>query len=323
MSVLVSVNCVTYNHEKYIRDAIEGVLKQVTDFDFEFLIGEDCSTDSTRKIVEEYVLKYPEKIRMITSEKNVGHRLNNIRLHDESIGKYVAICEGDDYWVDPYKLQKQVDYLENNPECTFSFHNAYTVNARKEKIEEKNSLIKKNNPFFTRTNNYDAGEVTLLGVVPTSSFIYRKELLDNPPDWYYTAVVRDMSVKFIATYYGYAHYFNESMGVYRVGVKDSLTDKWRQDRRKKEIQIELNKGFIQLLDNFNHYSGNKFKENIDKSKIPFEIMILSLEENKDEIKNEKYKDYLDKLGVKEKVVYYARINFPKPFAFFARMKASR
>lgn len=114
---LVSVKMITYNHALFIAQAIEGVLQQKTTFPFELVIGEDCSTDGTRETVFEYQKKYPDIIRVITSDKNVGMMRNSLRALKACRGKYLAVCEGDDYWQSPYKLQKQVDYLERHPEC--------------------------------------------------------------------------------------------------------------------------------------------------------------------------------------------------------------
>jgi glycosyltransferase involved in cell wall biosynthesis len=113
---LVSVWMITYNHDLYIAQAIEGVLEQKTNFPFELVIGEDCSTDRTREIVLEYQKKYPDIIRVITSDRNVGAMKNGDRTSKACQGKYLALCEGDDYWIDPYKLQTQVDFLEANPD---------------------------------------------------------------------------------------------------------------------------------------------------------------------------------------------------------------
>ena len=113
---LVSVQMITYNHEPHIAQAIEGVLMQETDFSIELIIGEDCSTDRTRDIVLDYQKKYPEIIRVVTSEHNVGMIKNGWRTNKACRGKYIAFCEGDDYWTDPLKLQKQVDFLEVNPD---------------------------------------------------------------------------------------------------------------------------------------------------------------------------------------------------------------
>ncbi|MCX7858348.1 MAG: glycosyltransferase [Deltaproteobacteria bacterium] len=111
---LVSVHMITYNHEKYIAEAIEGVLKQKTTFPFELVIGEDFSTDSTRKICLEYQKRYPNIIKLLQREKNIGMVPNFVDTLKNCKGKYVAFCEGDDYWIDEYKLQKQVEFLENN-----------------------------------------------------------------------------------------------------------------------------------------------------------------------------------------------------------------
>ena len=113
---MLSVLMVTYNHDKYISKAIETVLDQKTKFNFELVIGEDCSTDNTRNIIEEYRKKQPNKIRLFSGDKNVGSTQNEITIVKASKGKYLAFCEGDDYWTDPFKLQKQVDFLEANPD---------------------------------------------------------------------------------------------------------------------------------------------------------------------------------------------------------------
>lgn len=114
---LVSVHMITYNHEPYIARAIEGVLSQETSFPIELVVGEDCSTDRTREIALDYQQRYPDIIRVITSDENVGMCANANRVSKDCGGKYLAFCEGDDYWHHPKKLQMQVDYLESHPEC--------------------------------------------------------------------------------------------------------------------------------------------------------------------------------------------------------------
>jgi len=130
---LVSVNMITYNHAAYIAQAIEGVLQQKVNFPFELIIGEDCSTDGTREIVLEYQKKRPDVIRVITSEKNVGAGNNALRIMKACRGKYIAYCEGDDYWHHPEKLQKQVDYMEGHQECglVYSSYDIYYAKSGK------------------------------------------------------------------------------------------------------------------------------------------------------------------------------------------------
>ena len=130
---LVSVKMITYNHAPYIAQAIEGVIQQKTNFPFELVIGEDCSTDGTREIVFDYQRKYPDIIRVITSDKNVGMNKNGYRTMKACRGKYVAFCEGDDYWHHPNKLQIQANYMEDHPKCgmVYSSFDLYHVESKK------------------------------------------------------------------------------------------------------------------------------------------------------------------------------------------------
>jgi glycosyltransferase involved in cell wall biosynthesis len=132
---IVSVCVQTYQHASYIRDALDGILMQKTDFAFEILLGEDESTDGTREICIEYAEKYHGKIRLfLNSRKNVIHinglptgRRNFMNNLKNARGKYIALLPGDDYWTDPHKLQKQVDFLEANPDFVICFHNVMVV----------------------------------------------------------------------------------------------------------------------------------------------------------------------------------------------------
>lgn len=126
--ILVVINCLVYNHEPYLRDCFEGFVMQKTNFRFVAIVHEDCSTDHSADIIREYETKYPEIFRPIYETENqwskpdgsLGRILN--AAIDATGAKYIAICEGDDYWTDPYKLQKQVDFMEAHPECTVTFH---------------------------------------------------------------------------------------------------------------------------------------------------------------------------------------------------------
>lgn len=122
-SPTVSVCTVTHNHGQYIRQCLEGILMQKTTFPIEVIIGEDCSTDNTREIIKEIASMHPDIIKPVYHDSNVGALRN---IHEfclpKAKGKYIALCEGDDYWTDEYKLQKQVDFLDQHPECSFCFH---------------------------------------------------------------------------------------------------------------------------------------------------------------------------------------------------------
>lgn len=125
---LVSVHMITYNHEAFLTEAIECVLRQQTEYPYELIIGEDCSKDNTRRIALEYQRRFPEKIRVLYSNWNVGMHLNSQRVFEACRGKYVAYCEGDDYWHHPQKLQKQTEFLEDADECSL-VHSDYDIQA--------------------------------------------------------------------------------------------------------------------------------------------------------------------------------------------------
>lgn len=129
---VISVFLMTYNHEKFIEQALKGILMQKTNFDFDIVVGEDCSTDNTRKILLEYADKYPGKFKLLLHERNIGAMANQIAVFSACKGRYIALCEGDDCWIDPSKLQKQVDFLENNTDCGL-VHTDYNILMADEK----------------------------------------------------------------------------------------------------------------------------------------------------------------------------------------------
>ena len=174
--IVVSICCITYNHEPYIRDAIEGFLMQKTNFPFEILIHDDASTDGTADIIREYEAKYPDIIKPIYETENQwqkGRRGSVIFNFPRAKGKYIALCEGDDYWIDPYKLQKQVDFLEANPEYGLVHTNYKVLNA--------NSLRKikyKKDGWYLQD--------FLLGAssIGTLTIMFRKDLYDKLPKYF-------------------------------------------------------------------------------------------------------------------------------------------
>lgn len=161
---MVSIRTSTYNHGPYIRQCIEGVLMQKTTFSFEYIIGEDCSTDETREIVLEYSKKYPNIIRVVTADYNVGSKANGRRCIQRCRGKYMAICEGDDYWIDPLKLQKQFEFLEQNEEYSMCFH----------RCKEIFDGINKEKAFLhLESREYTGFDILKKWSIPTASVLFR------------------------------------------------------------------------------------------------------------------------------------------------------
>jgi len=310
MSVLVSVNCITYNHEEYISDAIEGFLMQKTDFDFEILIGEDCSTDNTRKIVEKYIDMYPDKIRLVTYDKNVGGRRNSQMLYENSKGKYIAVCEGDDYWTNPLKLQKQVNYMEQNEGCTLCFHSADIVKANKHKTGRILRSYYKNTVATTEDIIIGDGNFC-----PTQSLMYYKESMNNPPEFYTKSPVGDYPLQMILASHGYAYYIDENMSAYRTAVKGS----WTQRTKTIEKSLQFSQRLMCMLDDFNKYTNYEYSSAVDKAKLNIKCKMLLLQGKIKEVKGQ-YKEYYNQLEVKEKMKLYARCTLPKTYSRLVNIK---
>jgi glycosyltransferase involved in cell wall biosynthesis len=231
---LVSVRVLTYNHEKYISKCLEGILMQKTNFDYEIIVGEDCSTDKTREIVWDYQKRYPDIIRVITSEKNVGSIQNGERIERACQGAYHAICEGDDFWIDPLKLQRQVDFLEANADYSMCCHDALSI------WENKVSYPRYSCPRdFPET--LTAEDIILRPeVIQTASMVIRSEVSRsaNAQEWRDKIWCGDTLIKLWALRAGKIKYIDEIMSIYRRhGQGLSITI--RDDMQKEESVVEF------------------------------------------------------------------------------------
>lgn len=217
----VSVSIITFNHEQYIAQAIESVLMQKTSFDFEVLIGEDDSEDNTREIVKEYERRYPEKIRLFLNDrKNVIYidgratgRWNMINNLKHARGEYVALLEGDDYWTDPYKLQKQIDFLDSRQEYVICFHWTKWLDEEGGKIRDKMygpSFINYIKPYYTIDDLLEHANF-----IPTNSVVFRNGLLNGFPEWFYKVPVGDFPLNVLNALHGKIGFLDEAMSVYR------------------------------------------------------------------------------------------------------------
>lgn len=248
---LISINMLAYNQKKFIAQAIEGVLVQKTDFRFELVIGEDSSTDGTREIVHKYQKNYPKQIKVITSENNVGIRDNELRTLEACTGKYVAFCEGDDYWIDIHKLQKQVDFLEGNPDYGL-------VHGDVDHLDDKSGEItkafnKKNNVIIPNGDIFDF-LMKPSHSIKTTTVCIRKELLEKyylsneeimQSDW----ALIDISIWLMFAYHSKIHYLDEVMATYRLF----------QESMSRNINPEKNYKFHQLIHSIRAYFVNNYE----------------------------------------------------------------
>lgn len=256
-NILVTIGCITYNHQKYIKDALESFLKQKTYFRYEILIHDDASTDETCQILKEYEKKYFPLIRVVYQKENQYSKGKQIFtfLDKYSKGKYIAICEGDDYWIDEYKLQKQISYMEKNPKCGICFHNVAVLDEEKKEIIDFIKPYKKNKVARTKEIIYGDG-----GFIGTSSIVYRKEIMNNPPDFYLKAPVGDYPLQILTSMKDYGYYINETMSIYRVNTGISWCDKNLTYEKQKELRFKL----IDMLKELDRYSNFKYSKTIKR-----------------------------------------------------------
>jgi glycosyltransferase involved in cell wall biosynthesis len=248
MSIIVSVSCITYNHAPYIRACLDGFLMQKTSFVFEILIHDDCSTDGTREIIEEYSKKYPDIIFPIFQTENQyskGVRGMMARFNfPRSRGKYIALCEGDDYWSDPYKLQRQVDFLEANTDFSICFHNMKILN------ESNPSAIE-----FTNSKDQESVS-SILDLASKGNFMFTASVVfkkpkDGFPNWLTDLPIGDYAIHLFNAQFGKIKFLDQVMGVYRIhagGVwgsfsKEKLYDRWipMLEQLQDKFSDEVNK----------------------------------------------------------------------------------
>lgn len=248
MSIIVSVSCITFNHAPYIRACLDGFLMQKTSFVFEILIHDDCSTDGTREIIEEYSKKYPDIIFPIFQTENQyskGVRGMMARFNfPRSRGKYIALCEGDDYWSDPYKLQRQVDFLEANTDFSICFHNMKILN------ESNPSAIE-----FTNSKDQESVS-SILDLASKGNFMFTASVVfkkpkDGFPNWLTDLPIGDYAIHLFNAQFGKIKFLDQVMGVYRIhagGVwgsfsKEKLYDRWipMLEQLQDKFSDEVNK----------------------------------------------------------------------------------
>lgn len=206
----ISIAMLTYNHQDFIGEAIESVLMQQTSYSYKIIIAEDCSTDKTREIILEFQRKNPDKIKLILQKVNVGASKNNVILLSNLEGKYIAALEGDDYWTDPLKLQKQVNFLESNPDYVLCFHQ---VNV----LKTDGSIV---DDFITKVpENYETIETLarLGNYIHTPSVVFRNVLKEFPFE-FEQSPIGDYFLYMMLVEHGKLKCLKEKMCVYREGV---------------------------------------------------------------------------------------------------------
>lgn len=276
---LVVIRCITYNHEAYLRDALEGFVMQKTDFPFVAVVHEDASKDGTPNVLREYSEKYPDIILPIFEMDNQYSQQNGVlsaimnKACEATGAKYIAVCEGDDYWTDPLKLQKQFDALEANPDCSIALNRVLRVNRERQSLHSTIPL----------ENHFREGIITLQEMLKeqfylgnwtfqTSSYFYRaflcKEVSLNKETIFKKFPYGDMPLLLTCLMAGNGYFLSETMGCYTVlsgGYNSTM----------KANRVQAGKNYLKVsegLKDFNKYTHYIYDKELSRAIIRFELL---------------------------------------------------
>jgi glycosyltransferase involved in cell wall biosynthesis len=259
-----SICIFAYNHEKFIAQAIESVLIQKTNFDYEVVIGEDCSSDRTREIVIDYQKKYPDKIRLILSEKNLGMIPNYVQTLNACHGQYIALLDGDDYWIDALKLQKQIDFLDTNIDFSMCCHLVKYIDERGMSLN-RYSWWPDHKDFYTIEDLF-----TYCNFISTPSVVFQRGLFGDFPDWFYQMKFPDWLLHILNALHGKIGFIPEVMCIYRIHSGGAYSGENTIINKEKKIWMYNHLNVI-----FNY----KYNTIIEKA-LAFHTAKLAIEYNK-------------------------------------------
>ncbi|WP_340005281.1 glycosyltransferase [Paenibacillus sp. FSL K6-0276] len=257
-----SILLVTYNHENYIIQAIESILEQKTTFGFEIVVADDCSNDNTLSIIQQYAQEYPGKFRILEKESNLGITLNYKRGFAACKGEYIAILEGDDFWTDPLKIQKHVDFLESNKACVMTFNQFVVHDMKKKRYNVQPWNWDRSFQLIT------VSELVLDNFIGNfSTCVYKAQYLKQLDNSLYELTVYDWMTNIMVAQHGLIAYLPEVMSVYRLHPNGT----WSQ---KKEL--EKLKDTINLIDQYDKYLDGLYHEefNAHKTKLQARIAVI-------------------------------------------------
>ena len=260
--IMVSVSCITFNHEPYIARALDSFLMQKTNFPFEILIYDDASTDRTQEIIREYEKRYPGIIKPYYQTENQyskgKYNVEGFFNYPRAAGKYIAMCDGDDYWTDEHKLQHQVEYMEAHAERAMCFLAAIiateerAVQSLKIRPYRGNRLIPAEK-VIDKPSNY-----------PTASLLFRTEYTKDLQDYYYTSPVGDIPIQIHMAAKGTVYYMDREMSVYRQGVSVSWSALMKQGNYKQNL-IDHHQAMRVMYRGFSKETDGKYDQAIERA----------------------------------------------------------
>ncbi len=301
-NIKVSIICNAYNHEQYIRSALDGFVMQKTDFAFEVLIHDDASTDRTADIIREYEIKYPHLIKPIYQAENQYSKNGISQFQYPRVkGKYIAACEGDDYWTDPLKLQKQFDAMEAHPEVDICAHGAVRVDANTGKKLDLICPANHNTILATEDVIYGGG-----GYVATASLFYRTNILVAPPK-FRQFLCYDYTLQIHGALRGGMLYLSDCMSVYRALATGSWSTRMLGDQKMRQAHDQK---VVQMLNILNEETAGKYDSVIQKKLLFNEFRNHVTENECKKALSKKYREIFKTLPIKNRVSIRIKAVFP-------------
>lgn len=225
---MVSVIVLTYNQERYIEQALRSIVRQKVNFPFKIVIGDDCSSDRTVELCRKFERDFPGMICILEQEKNKGFQQNFIRTYNACKGKYIAICEGDDFWLSKHKLQRQVDILENHTEYAMCFHRVLNIFEKDGSKSLSNGKQKKVTSILDlASSNY----------ITNVSILFRRGLFGDLPGWFSEVTTYDYAMHLLNAQYGNIYYLPNVMSAYRIHEKGIWSDSGIEKRQLIALRI--------------------------------------------------------------------------------------
>ena len=270
--IMVSVNCLVYNHGPYLRQCIDGFLMQKTNFNYEVLIHDDASTDDSAEIIREYERKYPQIIKpiyQVENQRSKGINIQSTLQIPRTRGKYIAYCEGDDYWIDPLKLQKQVDFMEQHPFCSACYGRNMKINSSDGSVIGENCC--KNDAFLSLEECFFPPSLPHL-----STCLVKTSVITDQPAFFNVTPVGDVPRFHWQGIVGSVYSFSDTFSCYRVHVPNSWTSRMNHSPEMQQKHRKKMTEFYEELDQYTDYKYHEyFSIKIDQ------YNIYDLQKNKD------------------------------------------
>ena len=269
MEPMVSICCAAYNHAPYIAQALDSFLAQDVDFAIEVLVLDDASTDGTQEILRDYARRFPQVVKPLFETENQyskGVAIDPTFNYPRARGRYIALCEGDDCWVDPLKLRRQVDYMQAHPDCTFCFTNGYIRDADGHAPDRPFiPYSPKDAPgYFAADHVYTLGDMCALNFVPTATFLFPRAVLNRmPPEyWQKHCPHGDLKLRLYMTAAGCGAYLHAFTCLYRENVRTGAMSQWSREAGLRVY--ERSRSVADMLRDVDEFSQKRYTEQVGR-----------------------------------------------------------